>query len=59
MNTVPSLHVARKPDSRPSLFHPKPDSTALLLRWLIRNARLSETHAGIVAELAFSHGRPA
>jgi hypothetical protein len=59
MKTVASLRVARKPDSRPSLVLSNPDSTALRLRWLMRNARLSETHAGVVAELAFSHGRAA
>jgi hypothetical protein len=59
MQTLASLRLASKPISRPSLFHPKPDSTALLLRWLIRNARLNETQAGLVAELAFRNGRAA
>jgi hypothetical protein len=59
MNTVASLRAARKSNSRPSLVHSNPDSTALRLRWLMRNARLSETHAGVVAELAFYHGRAA
>jgi hypothetical protein len=59
MKTVTSLRVARKPNTRPSLVHPKPDSIALRLRWLVRNPRLSETHASLVAELAFSQGRAA
>jgi hypothetical protein len=59
MKTVTSLRLARKPNPRLSLFHPKPDSTALRLRWLMRNARLNETQAGLVAELAFSQGRAA
>jgi hypothetical protein len=59
MKTLTSLRVARKPNSRPSLVHPKLDSTALRLRWLMRNTRLSETHAGLVAELAFRNGRTA
>jgi hypothetical protein len=59
MKSVASLRVARKPNSRPSLVYPKLDSTAFRLRWLMRNARLNETRAGIVAELAFSQGRAA
>jgi hypothetical protein len=59
MTPVTPLRGARNLISRPSLFHPKPDSTALLLRWLTRHALVSEAHASVVAELAFYQGRAA
>jgi hypothetical protein len=59
MKTVASLRISRNPNSRPTFLHPEPDPSALRLHWLMRLARLSETHAGIVAELAFSQGRAA
>jgi hypothetical protein len=48
-----AARASRQRKSEPVPFNRPTDSTPVLVRWLTRRARLSETHAGVVAELAF------
>ncbi len=59
MTFLTNARAERKHYPRPSLHLSEPDYRTLLLRRIMRSCRLTASHAGVVAELAFRQGEAA